>query len=278
MSAARLAQLRATASLVILLAGLLAVRRWDLLRVDRADIPRLAFFGLALALNHATYFLAIHKLKIGVALTIEYLAPLLVLAWLRIGHGRRLPRGVWAAAGASVLGCLLVLRAYDPGAIPAAGVAAALAAAVAYAAYIFTSERVGRSYAPATTVAWGFAFASLFWAVIEPPWDFPYHAFSSARGLSLGLYVVVLGTLVPFACIFAAVRHVPASRAAVVATLEPVLAAALAWPIQGQALAPVQILGSLVVVGAIVWVQARAPAPQAEIAPAYGARRRPSAG
>jgi drug/metabolite transporter (DMT)-like permease len=71
-----------------------------------------------------------------------------------------------------------------------------------------------------------------------------------------------------------AVRHLPASRAAVVATLEPVLGAVLAWPILGQALSPVQIAGGLVVVGAIVWVQAQRPLREEEVAPAYGTGRR----
>lgn len=71
-----------------------------------------------------------------------------------------------------------------------------------------------------------------------------------------------------------AVRHLPASRAAVVATLEPVLGALIAWPIHHQALSPVQIAGGLVVVGAVVWVQAPRPALEAELAPARGAPRR----
>jgi hypothetical protein len=75
----------------------------------------------------------------------------------------------------------------------------------------------------------------------------------------------------------AAVRHLPAPRAAVVATLEPVLGALLAWPIQHQALSAIQIAGGLVVVAAITWVQAQRPALDAELAPAYGAGRRAGA-
>ena len=66
-----------------------------------------------------------------------------------------------------------------------------------------------------------------------------------------------------------AVRHVPASRAAVVATLEPVLAALFAWIIHGEALAALQIGGGLAVVCAVVWIQSQAPAGEAEMAPEY---------
>jgi len=61
-----------------------------------------------------------------------------------------------------------------------------------------------------------------------------------------------------------------------VATLEPVLAALIAWPVLGQELGAAQIVGVLIVVGAVVWVQARRPAFEDEAAPAYRARRRES--
>jgi DME family drug/metabolite transporter len=69
-------------------------------------------------------------------------------------------------------------------------------------------------------------------------------------------------------CIVAAVRQIPASRAAIVATLEPVLAAAVAWVVHGESLAAVQIGGGLLVVAAVVWVQAQALSFEAEAAPA----------
>src|SRR5437868_14576814 len=82
-SAMRLSQLR-SAGAVVLLALVLAVRRPALMRVRRDDLGRLAFLGICgLALVHATYYAAIDRLEIGVALVIQYMAPLLMLLWLR---------------------------------------------------------------------------------------------------------------------------------------------------------------------------------------------------
>src|SRR3954452_10807252 len=92
-SAFRLAQLRSFGSWLILLV-FLGLRRRELLRVDGADAPALAILGVAgLALVHATYFLAIDRLQIGVAVTIQYLAPLLLLLWLRLVTAGRSPPG-----------------------------------------------------------------------------------------------------------------------------------------------------------------------------------------
>ncbi|MEX2196347.1 MAG: EamA family transporter [Thermoleophilaceae bacterium] len=271
-SAVRLSELRSFGSWAILVA-VLAVARRDLLRVDRREIPALAFLGIAgLALVHATYFIAIDRLQIGVALTIQYLAPLLILVWLRVVHGRRVAPSLWGAVALSVAGCFLVVRAFDADGLDGLGVAAALAAAVTFAIYVVGAERAGHKHQPVTTLVWSFGFASLFWAVTAPWWSFPFAEFGSAGAVALGLGVVVIGTLLPFICMVAALRHIPGPRAAIVSTLEPVLAALFAWVIHDEALAAVQIAGGALVLGAVVWVQSHRPDLEAESAPLREAR------
>jgi drug/metabolite transporter (DMT)-like permease len=114
---------------------------------------------------------------------------------------------------------------------------------------------------------WAFGFASLLWAITVPWWTFPFDAFGSLEHLLLGLGVIVVGTLLPFVLIVAAVRHIPASRAAVVATLEPVLGAVFAWLLKGEALATVQIVGGALVLAAVAWVQLQRPDVAAEAVP-----------
>jgi drug/metabolite transporter (DMT)-like permease len=269
--AMRLAQLRSAASFAILLVALAATRP-GLLRVERSEVPALAFLGMAgLALVHWTYFVAIDRLQIGAALTIQYLAPLVVLVWLRL-HGRHLAPSLWGAVALSIAGCFFVVRAYDAGALDALGVAAAFASTLTFAVYMVGSERAGRLHQPVTTLVWAFGFATLFWAIARPWWDFPFGDFDSARHALLGAGVVAVGTLLPFVAMVAALRLIPASRAAVVATLEPVLGAAFAWLIHGESLAAPQLAGGLVVIAAVVWVQAHRPDLEAEAAPAARVR------
>ncbi|MGI8512366.1 MAG: EamA family transporter [Solirubrobacteraceae bacterium] len=270
--ALRLSQLRSLVSWVILVA-VLAVVRPRLLRIRREDAPRMALLGIVgLAGVHATYFFAIDRLQIGVALTIQYLGPLLILLWLWLAHRRRLGRGLWGAAALSVVGCFLVVRAYDAGALDALGVASAFAAAVTFAFYLVNSERAGRAYEPVTTLAWAFGFASLFWAIVQPPWSFPFDQLASTDNLLYALGVAIVGTLVPFVLMLGAVRHIPASRAAVVATLEPVLAAVIAWIVHDETLAAPQIAGGMLVVAAVVWVQTQRVTPEAEAVPGHSSR------
>jgi drug/metabolite transporter (DMT)-like permease len=263
-----LSEMRSALSFV-LLAGWLAITRRDQLRVRRDELPALAWLGIGgLAFVHATYFLAIERLDVGVALTIQYLGPLLILLWLRLFHGRRMAPSLWGAVALSAVGSFLVVGAYDTHGLDGIGLLFAFGAAITFGVYMVAAERAGgRGHTPATTLTYGFGFATLFWLVVRPPWTFPFHAFTDPRNLALGLGVALVGTLIPFILIVTAVRHIPAPRAAVVATLEPVLAAIIAWPVLDQALAAPQIAGVVVVVCAVVWVQSHRPQLELERAP-----------
>jgi drug/metabolite transporter (DMT)-like permease len=163
------------------------------------------------------------------------------------------------------------------GALDGLGLIAAFGAAVTFAIYLISSERAGHSYTPFTTLAWAFGFASLFWAVAQPLWEFPISKFSDPGDIALGLGVAVIGTLLPFILMVEALRHVPASRAAVVATLEPVLAAVIAWIVHGEVLEAVQIAGGMLVVAAVVWVQSQRPSLEAEALPVHSSSARAGA-
>ncbi len=264
---APLSQLRVAGAFVLLAAGLALFRR-DLLRVEREKLPELAVLGVfALAPVQATYFLAIDRLEIGAALTIQYLAPLLVLLWLRLWLGRRIAPGVWYAVALSVAGCFFVVEAHQAGSLDALGVVVAFGSAVTFAAYMVLSERAGGHLSPFTTITYGFGFATLAWAIAQPWWLFPFDELGSGRDALLALGVVTIGTLVPFLAMVAALALIPAPRAGVVATLEPVLAALFAWVLVGQALAALQVFGIALVAAAVVWVQLHRPDLEAESAP-----------
>jgi drug/metabolite transporter (DMT)-like permease len=274
----RLSQMRSTLSWLILVVVLVAARP-QLLKVQREDLPRLVFVGIVgLAGVHALYFFAIDRLEIGVALTIQYLGPLLILIWLAVVHKRDLGRGLWGAAALSALGCFFVVRAYDVSSLDALGIAAAFGAAVTFAIYLVGTEQLGRRYEAVTTLLYAFGFATAFWLVVQPIWSFPWSKFDSLDNILYGLGVAIIGTLVPFLLMVTAVRHIPAPRAAIVATLEPVLAAIFAWIIHDEALTPGQIAGGLLVIAAVIWVQLQRISHEDEAAPLVHSERTPSLG
>jgi drug/metabolite transporter (DMT)-like permease len=266
---AHLSQLRVTVAF-LMLAGALVVADRRRLRIARADVPRMAWLGFAgVAIVQLSYFLAIERMPISVALVIQFTGPAMVLLWLRLAHGRRLKPSLYGAVALSVAGSALVVEVFDAGSIDGLGVVYALVAAVTFAIYLVGFERAGQSYDAFTTLTWGLGFATLFWVLVSPPWTFPLGDFDSLGHMALALGVVVIGTLAPFLLNLSALRHLPAARVGVIATLEPVLATLVAWAIHDEALAGIQIVGGLLVVAAVAWVQSHPPSPEVEAVPGW---------
>ena len=266
-SALRLSQVRTTGACIGLVLVLL-VTAPGRLRVHRRELPFLAVFGIAgLAFVQWFYFLAIHRLAIGIALLIQYLAPLLVALWARYAFHETVRRRIWFALALALGGLALIVDVRHGGEISTAGVVFSLMAALTYTLYILLAEHAVGERDAVSLLAWGFAFGALFWAVVAPWWSFPTGRVSADVSLlgrlsshhlpvwSLMAFMVVVGTIVPFFLLVSALRHLPATRVGIIAMLEPVVATIVAWAWLDESLSTPQLVGAAIVLGAIVLAQ-----------------------
>ena len=225
-------------------------------RPSGAGRPRVVALGVALALVNATYYVAVSRIPVAVALVIQYTAPALIVGWTSIGSRRAPPRDVATALLAALVGVVLVvdLPGGLSGRMDGVGVGLAVSSAVFFATYTVLAERTGAIYGSSGAMFQGFVVTALLWTVYQAPRGAPTELVERAN-LPEVLYVGVAGTLLPFLLFAWGVRRVRAERASIVATLEPVVAAAVAWAWLGQDLAPVQVAGGLLVVAAVVSLQ-----------------------
>jgi drug/metabolite transporter (DMT)-like permease len=248
-SPVRVTQSRALIALVVLVPY--AANR-GVLRLE-GGFWKFALLGLNLAIVNVTFYWALDALGVGPGATIQFLAPILVLAWMAVVHKIRVRALVWVAAVCAIAGVGLVTQAWELEGSDMLGVVSGLVSAAAFASYLLYGEYLGKTYKPAQIAAWGFVFASVFWLVVLPIWTFPTDIGAAAwRDL---LIIGVFGTAVPFIVGFAALRLASSGVAGVVATAEPAIAAIAAAVLLGQILAPIQWLGVGVVVVAIATVQ-----------------------
>jgi drug/metabolite transporter (DMT)-like permease len=269
LSSLRLAEVRATGAALILVAAVVILRS-AALRTTKRELAFLAVFGiLGLAFVQLFYFVGIQRLDIGIALVIQYLAPVFVALWARFYVHEPVRQRLWLAIALSLLGLSLVVELWGGGSsLDGLGVLACLGAALTYAAYVLMAEgALERGRDVYSLLAWGFSFAALFWAVVQPWWSFPTEIAGESVSLLgrfedatapvwlLLAYIVVLGTVVPFILLVSALHHVPATRVTIVAMLEPVLAAVVAWVWLGEELAAVQIAGGLIVLIGVILAQ-----------------------
>lgn len=267
----RMAQARVVVALA-LLGPYLAWRQRGLLRPPPGTVPVLVGFGLSVALVNAAYYVAIERLSVGVAVSVQYTAPVLLLVLGAVG-GRWRP-GVlgWAAALLTGAGVVLVTGAFRGARLDLAGVAAAAGSAVTFASYLVTAEAAGRRGChPATVLLWGFLVAVAFWTVAAPWWSWPAERLTDPRVALAVVGVGVVGTLLPFLLAVRAVRILSPALAGVVATVEPPFATAFAWALLGQRLEPLQVVGAALVLAGVGLAQraasVRAETVAVEVAP-----------
>ncbi|MFN2471346.1 MAG: DMT family transporter [Gaiellaceae bacterium] len=267
LSSSRLAEMRSTGAFVGLALTLALLRRRTL-RVSVRELPVLAVFGvLGLALVQVFYFVAIARLDIGIALLIQYLAPLFVALWARFVLGERVRRRLWLALALALGGLALIVDVWLGLSLDGTGVLAALGAAAAFAFYILLAEKqVGRRDA-LSLLLYGSLFAALFWSAAQPWWTFPSGVVDDSVSLLgnlagqtlpvwlLVVWMVVLGTIVPFGLLVAALRHLSATRAGIAAMWEPVAATLFAYAWLDESLAATQLAGGAVVLAGILLAQ-----------------------
>lgn len=212
-----------------------------------------------------TYNIAITRLPLGIALLLEYLAPVLIVLWVRFVRRERVRPRMWVAVALALGGLAVVGQVWNGITLDALGVTMGLAAAVCFATYFLLGEHQGEHHDPLHVIVWAFLVATVAMNVVQPVWTTPsltgatsllgrFDGYTVAPWLAVSA-VVVLGTVAPFFLMLQALRHLPATVVTVVAMLEPVVATLLGWGWFAESLTAVQVVGVLTVLAGIVTAQ-----------------------
>ena len=252
-----LSQSRATLSFAILCPVMLARGGAARLRVPPRDILRFLMLGVfGIAASNYLYYLAIQRTNVATAIILQYTAPVWVLLYTALRYSQRPSWRKTAAVALSVAGCALAVGVFGFAQlrIDMRGVAAALLAAVAFAFYNIGGHSVLASYDRWKVLVWVLMAASLFWIVINPPQKIIAAHYGPAQWMFL-LGFSLVSVLAPFSCYFAGLQHLEPTRAIVTSCLEPVFSILLTALVLGELVRPVQIIGIVGVLVAIVLIQ-----------------------
>ena len=263
----RLTELRATGAFLGL-AAVLAVTAPGRLRVARDELALLVFYGIVgFALVQWLYLVSIERLPIGIGLLLEFTAPVLVALWARLVWHEPVRRRVWAALALALVGLVGVAEVWQDFRLDTVGVVAGLLAAGALATYYLAGEHQTARRDALSLTCLSLGVAAVFWAVLQPWWSFPFDELGATVSLdgalesasapvwALGLWVVVPGTILPFALSLGALHHLPATRVATVSMLEVLLASIVAWAWLGETLSAAQLAGGVIVLLGVVLAQ-----------------------
>ncbi len=206
-----------------------------------ADLRLAVVFGLVLGLMNLTFYEALARIPLGVAVTIEFVGPLGVAV---VGSRRPLD-GLWV-----VLAALGILLLADPGggSMDGVGVAFALAAGLCWFAYILLAARAGQRFTGGSGLAMAMAVAAL--VPLVPGLLVGGAALLRPELLAIGLAVSVLSTVIPFTLETESLRRMPTAVFGVLMSLEPAVAAVAGLIVLGQRLAARELVAIGLVVAA----------------------------
>ena len=210
-----------------------------------AQLRLAGLFGLVLGLMNLTFYLALDRLPLGVAVTIEFVGPLGVA----VATSRRRADRAWAALAA---GGIVLLVNPGGGSIDPLGLLFVLLAGGCWAAYILLAQRAGPSFEGGRGLAMAMAVAAL--VPLVPGVLEGGGALLDPRLLLLGAAVGILSSVIPYSLEFEALRRMPANVFGVLMSLEPGVAALAGFVVLGQALGLRELVAIAVVVAASVGI------------------------
>jgi drug/metabolite transporter (DMT)-like permease len=242
------------------LPALVGRRGWQRIHLPKADLIQCLLIGvLGVAVSNYFYYLSIQKISVAVAIILQYTAPVWVLLYVVARGQQKLSIQKIAAVAVALVGIVLTIgivgnHSAAPLRLDTYGLIAGLLASFSFAFYNVGGHRILARYDRWRVLFWTLAAASIFWLVINPPWKVAAEHYSPAQWTFLFVFSTV-SVLGPFSFYFLGLQYLEPTRAIITSCLEPVFSILLAAALLGEGVRPVQTLGVVLVLSAIVIVQ-----------------------
>jgi drug/metabolite transporter (DMT)-like permease len=255
-----LSQTRTSFSLLVLLPMLVGRRGWQRIKLPTSDLVQCLVLGmLGVAASNYFYYVAIQKTSVAIAIIVQYTAPVWVLVYVVARRQQKLSLQKVAAVGVAIAGIALTIgivggRSASSLHLDSYGFLAALLASFSFAFYNVGGHRLLARYDRWRVLVWTLTSASVFWLFVNPPWKVIAAHFEPAQWGFLFVFsmISVLGS---FSLYFLGLQHLEPTRAIIASCLEPVFSILLAAALLGEGVRPIQTLGIVLVLAAIVIVQ-----------------------
>jgi drug/metabolite transporter (DMT)-like permease len=255
-----LSQTRTSFSLLVLLPMLVGRQGWQRIKLPRPDLIQCLVLGmLGVAASNYFYYVAIQKTSVAIAIILQYTAPVWVLLYVVARGQQKLSLQKVAAVGVALAGIALTIgiggaKTAAPLRLDSYGFLAAMLASFSFAFYNVGGHRILARYDRWRVLVWTLISASVFWLFVNPPWRVLAAHYAPAQWGFLFVFsmISVLGS---FSVYFLGLQYLEPTRAIIASCLEPVFSILLAAALLGESLRPIQTLGIVLVLSAIVIVQ-----------------------
>jgi drug/metabolite transporter (DMT)-like permease len=214
---------------------------------------------LGVAASNYFYYVAIQRTSVAIAIIVQYTAPVWVLLYVVARGQQKLSLQKVAAVGVAIAGIALTIgivgaKSASSFRLDGYGFFAALLASFSFAFYNVGGHRILARHDRWRVLVWTLISAAVFWLFVNPPWRVFAAHYAPAQWAFLFIFsmISVLGS---FSLYFLGLQHLEPTRAIIASCLEPVFSILLAAAFLGEGLRPIQTLGIVLVLSAIVIVQ-----------------------
>jgi drug/metabolite transporter (DMT)-like permease len=263
MDAFRLTQIRTVGAAIILLAFAF-FRGKKQLYARRDELKDLIVFGVVgVAAVTSFYFFAIKYLYVSVALVIEFTASIWIVLYLRFIKKKQVSPIMWWGIACAFSGLFLLSQIWTGTTLHPLGVVVAFADAIALSIYFLFADRLSQTRTSLSLMTWGIGVAAIFWSLVLPWRNFPFEFLTdtyrlegnlsnySAPGWALVLWIIIIGTVIPYLLTVTGIRELSASTGSVIGMIEPLFAGAIAWWLLNEAFNTTQLIGCAILLAGI---------------------------
>ncbi|OQM82898.1 EamA family transporter [Rhodococcus sp. 66b] len=245
--------------------------QWPRLRQVSAHTRTVLLYGVfAISGVQLCFFNAVQHLSVGVALLLEYLAPIIVIGWVWITKGARPSVQTLLGAAVAMIGAAVVIDVFGSAEISAVGVAWGLAAAACLAVYFVISERADGDLHPAVLAASGLTVSAVVIGALGLVGVLPLqfsasNAVVADHSVNVWLPVVVLvlvSTVIAYLTGIAAITLLGPTIGSLVALTEVLCAVLAAWILVGESVTALQAVGGAAIIAGLVLARLGQVAPK----------------
>ncbi|MDV8008360.1 MULTISPECIES: EamA family transporter [unclassified Rhodococcus (in: high G+C Gram-positive bacteria)] len=245
--------------------------QWPRLRQVGAHTRTVLLYGVfAISGVQLCFFNAVQHLSVGVALLLEYLAPIIVIGWVWITKGARPSVQTLLGAAVALIGAAVVIDVFGSAEISAVGVAWGLAAAACLAVYFVISERADGDLHPVVLAASGLTVSALVIGALGLVGILPLE-FSASNAVvaehSVGVWLpvavlVLVSTVIAYLTGIAAITLLGPTIGSLVALTEVLCAVVAAWILVGESVTALQAVGGAAIIAGLVLARLGRSAPK----------------
>ncbi|MCZ4547390.1 EamA family transporter [Rhodococcus erythropolis] len=245
--------------------------QWPRLRQVSTHTRTVLLYGVfAISGVQLCFFNAVQHLSVGVALLLEYLAPIIVIGWVWITKGARPSVQTLLGAAVALIGAAVVIDVFGSAEISAVGVAWGLAAAACLAVYFVISERADGDLHPVVLAASGLTVSAVVIGALGLVGVLPLHfsasnAVVADHSVNVWLPVVVLvlvSTVIAYLTGIAAITLLGPTIGSLVALTEVLCAVVAAWILVGESVTALQAVGGAAIIAGLVLARLGQVAPK----------------